>query len=48
MILIIYTISLGKMRNNSSKDVTHIRQIKDKDGKVLRKERPNKEVARLF
>ena len=31
--------NLAKMRNKSTKDVTHIRQIKDKDGKVLRKER---------
>ena len=31
--------SLAKMRNKSTKDITHIRQIKDRDGKVLRKER---------
>ena len=30
---------LAKMRNKSTKDMTHIRQIKDKDGNVLRKER---------
>ena len=27
------------MRNKSTKDITHIKQIKDKDGKVLWKER---------
>ena len=30
---------LARMRNKSTKDITHIRQIKDKDGNVLRKER---------
>ena len=30
---------LARMRNKSAKDITHIRQIKDKDGNVLRKER---------
>ena len=31
--------NLAKTRNKSTKDITHIRQIKDKDGNVLRKER---------
>ena len=30
---------LAQMRNKSTKDITHIKQIKDKDGNVLRKER---------
>ncbi|XP_064108009.1 uncharacterized protein LOC135216564 [Macrobrachium nipponense] len=30
---------LAHMRNKSTKDITHIRQIKDKDGNVLRNER---------
>ena len=30
---------LSKIRNRSTKDITHIKQIKDKNGSVLRKER---------
>ncbi|XP_064121569.1 uncharacterized protein LOC135226021 [Macrobrachium nipponense] len=38
---------LAHMRNNT-KDIKHIGQIKDKDGNMLRNERHNKEMGRIF
>ncbi|XP_064095658.1 uncharacterized protein LOC135207762 [Macrobrachium nipponense] len=39
-------LKLAHMRNKNTKDITHIRQIKD--GNILRNERHNKERGRLF